>query len=363
MKGMKGMKLAETDLILSNEIINEYHPEISEIYMILAILETYYGRISNNSIQKTYNLNKITLKDIAKIIQNNKWYKNYNSLLGFCFERFVYDSLVSNYSEISNWMYDTLCKLSPIGRGSESFEVVLWGTEKGNEISNSILNERLSIIDSDDWIKYNNGIYFFKPLLSSLVHTNSGKFKNLAKADLFVKLSNSKEWFGVNVKLNIEDLKMEKNLNLPIGIALKTNNLSRYKKMQTNNSNSLIIGEDDLIFVYPKTENFGEKLLHYFNYINLFFEEITRDNTKQIKNFYSWPNSIINLIDYIDEPIINLIKYFASQLKNEGFIPSMYIIEGTGIIFLSNENNLSIINSDDSSNNLEENLLDNLIIT
>ena len=210
----------------SNFIINleDLDIDIKIEYILYSVIDALINRVSENTWRKYFNDNKkyITLEELAEIYKIKNWYNN-DGLPGVFFERFVYNMLViKEYEDLNSFILDCLNRLD-ISKGND-FDVILWGTEKGSWLSDFSLNSNLDIIDETDYIFMNNQPCNFKDTLIKFYHSNK-KYNGFEKADLFVKLKNSSRWFGVDIKLNIEDFSAKNKTILPIRIALKTNNI------------------------------------------------------------------------------------------------------------------------------------------
>lgn len=340
------MNRLEDNTIKSNLIINniETSTNIKEYYVILSILEGYLNMINvQHKIIKRYGIIDITqlsLKQLGEIIK----FENYslsNGIMGFCFERLVYDCILTNFDEITDYILDFIVKLEGY-QYSNFVNVILWGTEKGNSIKDQDLNRSLNLIENDHYIKVGNNCYNFKERLKLLSHKGN-KCSGIGKADLFVNQYGSKRWFGVNIKLNIEDLKMSKTPQLPIGIALKTNKFARQKKALVEHGYT-IFDPAYFIYVFQKEKDFGEYFLKYFSDIKEMFVQITKENLDNIKNFYGWSDLLLKIvIEFYNTPISNLLNFLSSKLVNKNFLPERILIKNTSLTFLINGYDRSLV--------------------
>ena len=213
---------------------------------------------------------------------------------------------------------------------SNEIEVILWGDEKGSWIKNTETNFTLAIIlDSDK-------IYNFKEVLKEISYKNQN-YGNVGKADLFVKQKNGMFWHGINVKTNLEDLKMTSKLykNLDIGVALTTKKIN-YMECPENLSKFL---ENKCIYVYKNDWNFGEIISIYLTYINELFYEIYREenstNTNSILS--KMPYVFQYLYFYRDISIFQLLENIDVILKRENiFLPERkYYGDATGSFLIN----------------------------
>lgn len=340
------MDRLEDNTIKSNLIINniETSTNIKEYYVILSILEAYLNMINiQHKIIKRYGITDITqlsLKQLGEIIKFENYFLS-NGIMGFCFERLVYDCILTNFDEITNYILDFIVKLEGY-QYSNFVNVILWGTEKGNSIKNEDLNRSLNLIENDHYIRVGNIYYNFKDELKFLSHKGN-KHSGIGKADLFVNQYGSKRWFGVNVKLNIEDLKMSKTPELPIGIALKTNKFGRQRKALVEHGYTRF-DPDYFTYVFQKEKDFGEYFLKYFSDIKEMFSQITKENLNNIKNFYCWSDLLLKIvIEFSNNPISDLLNFLSFQLANENFLPERTIIPNTSLTFLINGYDRSLI--------------------
>ena len=180
----------------------------------------------------------------------------------------IEEKSLNTLKEITNYILDFIVELEGY-QYSNFVNVILWGTEKGNSIKNEDLNRSLNLIENDHYIRVGNIYYNFKDELKFLSHKGN-KHSGIGKADLFVNQYGSKRWFGVNVKLNIEDLKMSKTPELPIGIALKTNKFGRQRKALVEHGYTRF-DPDYFTYVFQKEKDFGEYFLKYFSDIFSFY--------------------------------------------------------------------------------------------
>lgn len=347
-KSDKGEKMdrLEDNTIKSNIIINniETSTNIKEYYVILSILEAYLNMINiQHKIIKRYGITDITqlsLKQLGEIIKFENYFLS-NGIMGFCFERLVYDCILTNFDEITNYILDFIVELEGY-QYSNFVNVILWGTEKGNSIKNEDLNRSLNLIENDHYIRVGNIYYNFKDKLKFLSHKGNNH-SGIGKADLFVNQYGSKRWFGVNVKLNIEDLKMSKTPELPIGIALKTNKFGRQRKALVEHGYTRF-DPDYFTYVFQKEKDFGEYFLKYFSDIKEMFSQITKENLNNIKNFYCWSDLLLKIvIEFSNNPISDLLNFLSFQLANENFLPERTIIPNTSLTFLINGYDRSLI--------------------
>lgn len=340
------MDRLEDNTIKSNIIINdiETSTNIKEYYVILSILEGYLGMINaQHKIIKRYgiaDITQLTLKQLGEIIKFENYFLS-SGIMGFCFERLVYDCILTNFDEIRDYILDFIVKLEGY-QYSNFVNVILWGTEKGNSIKNQDLNRSLNLIENDHYIRVENTYYNFKEVLKSLSHKGNGS-SGIGKADLFVNQYGSKRWFGINVKLNIEDLKMYKTPQLPIGIALKTNKFARQIKALVEHGYTRFDPEY-FVYIFQKEKDFGEYFLKYFSDIKEMFSQITKENLNNIKHFYGWSDLLLKIvIEFCNKPISDLLNFLSFQLANENFLPERTIIPNTSLTFLINGYDRSLI--------------------
>ena len=335
------MSLLNTNLslITLNDIMNNpfCNVEIKNSLIILSILETFISQINKDILSEYANkpIELVTLEELSEILLKYRFFEN-SGLRGVCFERFVYDSLITKQPDITQTFLNFLYKLDDI-EISDEVEIVLWGDEKGKWIKDPNLNLTLLQIFKDDLIKISNNEYPFKSILQD-ISFNNANYGNIGKADLFVKQKNGKYWHGVNVKINIEDLKMssKKYRNLDIGVALTTKKLNYIDPTSQSLKNLL---KKNYIYFFQDDWNFGEILNFYIQSLFILFKEIYF-----ISNNINTNSRIANL-----PPIFKImyfqknksIFYFISELENhlkqsDIHIPKRYFNENISGSFLFN---------------------------
>lgn len=180
------------------DVRNNLTLNLLDIYMLISIIETYLANIGDS-----IPINKVTLRSIGNIYKQRNWDRN-DGLFGQCFERAVYNCILTNKDNITDWIKIFLSELDHFD-DEENIEVILWGNEKGNWVYDENKHLGLSLIKDSDFIEINNISYNFKKVLNE-ISIRSKAYGGLGKADLFVKQKNSHYWYGVSVKLNVEDL-------------------------------------------------------------------------------------------------------------------------------------------------------------
>jgi hypothetical protein len=323
---------------ISNELLNDpfTNMDSKNLLIILSILESLLAQINESTFSKYCNFNKgyITIRELSEIYIKNRFDKS-EGLRGVCFERFVYDSLITKESEITEYILSFLHKLDGLKLSNE-IEVILWGDEKGTWIKNPKTNLTLAIISDSDQIYINNIAYNFKTVLKEISYKNQN-CGNAGKADLFVKQKNGMFWHGVNVKTNVEDLKMTSKLykNLDIGVALTTKKIN-YIRYPENLSNFL---KNKCIYVYKNDWNFGEIISIYLTYINELFYEIYREeNSTNTNSILSrMPYVFQYLYFYKDISIFQLLENIDIILKRDNiFLPERkYYGDATGSFLIN----------------------------
>ena len=329
-------------LLVSNNILNNnmyYGMEAENLLYILSILEILLGQINKDILEK-FNYDKpfklTTLKELSEILLKFRFFNN-SGLRGICFERFVYDSLITKQPDITQNFLKFLYKLDGI-EISDEIDVLLWGDEKGKWVREPNLNLTLLNIFKDDLIKISNKEYIFKNVLQDISYSNS-IYGNVGKADLFVKQRNGKYWHGVNIKLNIEDLKMLslKYKNLDIGVALTTKKLN-YMDLSSKNLDNFF-KKYPYIYIFKNDKNFGEILNIYINHLYILFEEINCEpNTKNTNsNISKLPPVFQIMYFHKDKNIYYFISELDKCLKQLGiFVPQRIFNENISGSFLFN---------------------------
>ena len=238
--------------------------------------------------------------------------------------------LVIKNEPLSTFVLECLNKLDPFFKGDD-FDVILWGTEKGNWLYDFSLNLSLNVIHEVDCIRINNQTFNFKEVLKKLYHSNK-KCNTLEKADLFVKLKNSNRWFGVDVKLKVEKFKSANKNALPIRIALKTDRISKLKKG--------IFGEiEPFTFIFPKENDYGELSIEYYRFMCLILDQLAKGNINNIiKELYEFKSELILFfIENRRESLFKILDWFAKDLENKGVdLPERIVIPNTSYTLLIN---------------------------
>ncbi|ALQ37992.1 hypothetical protein [Fusobacterium hwasookii] len=317
----------------SNFIINleDLDIDIKIEYILYSVIDALINEINDDIIQKYFNKTKqyITLEELAECYLLKGWNKN-DGLSGVFFERFVYNMLVIKNEPLSTFVLECLNKLDPFFKGDD-FDVILWGTEKGNWLYDFSLNLSLNVIHEVDCIRINNQTFNFKEVLKKLYHSNK-KCNTLEKADLFVKLKNSNRWFGVDVKLKVEKFKSANKNALPIRIALKTDRISKLKKG--------IFGEiEPFTFIFPKENDYGELSIEYYRFMCLILDQLAKGNINNIiKELYEFKSELILFfIENRRESLFKILDWFAKDLENKGVdLPERIVIPNTSYTLLIN---------------------------
>ena len=332
----------------SNFMINleDLDIDIRIKYVLYSVIDALINKVSENIWKKYFNDNKkyITLEELAEIYKIKNWYNN-DGLPGVFFERFVYNMLViKEYENLNSFILNCLNRLD-ISKGND-FDVILWGTEKGSWLSDFSLNSNLDIIDETDYIFMNNQPYNFKDILIKFYHSNK-KYNGFEKADLFVKLKNSNRWFGVDIKLNIEDFSAKNKTILPIRIALKTNNIIRLQKQLFD------LRLEPNTFIFPKDNDYGELSMRYYRYMLLLLENIARNNKYKInKELYEFDTELtLFFLENKKESLFKILDFFERDILSKGVqVPERKIIENTCNTFLLNRYDCSCLKIIDEDN-------------
>lgn len=210
--------ISNNSLILSNNIINSFFKKLDTKYSLifLAILEGIFSRIDEKALNTFYNQSKkyLTIEELGEIFLRTP-IRNDNGLAGVCFERFVYDTIVSKRKDITEFILTVLYKLDTLTfnhttnqfyysftgekKVSNEIDVILWADEKGKWVKDNKINLTLNYINDDDVILVKNELVNFKKVLSKISYNNN-LYNNLGKADLFVKQKGHNLWHGVKSK-------------------------------------------------------------------------------------------------------------------------------------------------------------------
>lgn len=324
-----------------NDIINseDLNIEIKRIYILYSVLDALINFVSENDIKKYFKFGKeyITLNELAEIYKLRNW-KNNSGIYGVFFERFVYNIIaMRTYEPINSFILSCLNHLNSYNKGDD-FDFILWGTEKGKWLSDSELNITLNVIHECDFINIGNTPQKFKEILKKLYHANKN-YNGLEKADLFVKLKNSNQWFGVDVKLNIEDFKQVNKNVLPIRVALKTNKIPRLQ-----NLNKI----DPFTFIFPKENDYGELTMRYFRYIFLLFEQILKNNAYSLNEpLYEFDSALtLFFLNNKNESIYKILEFFEKNITSQGIeLPQRIFIPNTCNTLLINSINYSLFDN------------------
>lgn len=341
------MKEIITDLFGErNDILNsnDLEIEVKEIYIIYSLLDALINKVSEEDVKKYFTFNKsyITLSELAEIYKLSYWSQN-PGFHGVFFERFVYNIMaIRTYEPLNSFILKCLSRLDIYVRGDE-FNFILWGTEKGKFLSDYALNLTLNVICEEDIISIGNNYCKFKDILKKLYHTNKD-YNGLAKADLFVKFKNSRQWFGVDVKLNVEDFSQSNRSVLPIRIALKSNKIKRIQNQ--------ILGDkvDDFTFIFPKEKDYGELAMRYFRYIILLLDQILKNNRNKnifIPEMYEFNTYItLFLLEHKNRSVFEILRYFETILRDKGIkCPQRIIIHNTCNTLLMNNQDCSLLDN------------------
>jgi len=361
--------ISNNSLILSNNIINSFFKKLDTKYSLifLAILEGIFSRIDEKALNTFYNQSKkyLTIEELGEIFLRTP-IRNDNGLAGVCFERFVYDTIVSKRKDITEFILTVLYKLDTLTfnhttnqfyysftgekKVSNEIDVILWADEKGKWVKDNKINLTLNYINDDDVILVKNELVNFKKVLSKISYNNN-LYNNLGKADLFVKQKGHNLWHGVNVKKNIEDLKMTSPnyINLDIGIALTTQKLNYMEKnfikdCFLNNNFAYIENKyaekNKYIFAFPEDENFGNVLELYLNQFIYFLKNIVtvEPNTKNTNAFLAPLPPIFKFLYFNKkESIFKIMEWLDNSLKqDEIFLPQRIFLPNNEGTFLMN---------------------------
>lgn len=361
--------ISNNSLILSNNIINSFFKKLDTKYSLifLAILEGIFSRIDEKALNTFYNQSKkyLTIEELGEIFLRTP-IRNDNGLAGVCFERFVYDTIVSKRKDITEFILTALYKLDTLTfnhttnqfyypftgekKVSNEIDVILWADEKGKWVKDNKINLTLNYINDNDVILVKNELVNFKKVLSKISYNNN-LYNNLGKADLFVKQKGHNLWHGVNVKKNIEDLKMTSPnyINLDIGIALTTQKLNYMDKnfikdCSLNNNFAYIENKyaekNKYIFAFPEDENFGNVLELYLNQFIYFLKNIVtvEPNTKNTNAFLAPLPSILKILYFNKKKsIFQIMEYLDNSLKQEEiFLPQRIFLPNNEGTFLMN---------------------------
>lgn len=361
--------ISNNSLILSNNIINSFFKKLDTKYSLifLAILEGIFSRIDEKALNTFYNQSKkyLTIEELGEIFLRTP-IRNDNGLAGVCFERFVYDTIVSKRKDITEFILTVLYKLDTLTfnhttnqfyysftgekKVSNEIDVILWADEKGKWVKDNKINLTLNYINDDDVILVKNELVNFKKVLSKISYNNN-LYNNLGKADLFVKQKGYNLWHGVNVKKNIEDLKMTSPnyINLDIGIALTTQKLNYMEKnfikdCFLNNNFAYIENKyaekNKYIFAFPEDENFGNVLELYLNQFIYFLKNIVtvEPNTKNTNAFLAPLPPIFKFLYFNKkESIFKIMEWLDNSLKqDEIFLPQRIFLPNNEGTFLMN---------------------------
>lgn len=339
--------------ILKNNLINNdwISPDVKISLVLLSLLEGVVGNISEYTLVNNNYVKKpdLTLKQVAEIYTNTKK-KNNSGLLGICFERFVYDCIISSYKNVIDPLLEILYELDNIflkgdewnvqpgqRKISDKIDVILWGDEKGKWLRDfQLINP---IISDNDFVIRDNILYNFKNILKE-ISTRNSLYSNLGKADLFIKQKNYNIWHSVDIKINVEDLNRKKD-RLDIGIALRNNNISDMTEIIKNSN--YINKKYDNILIFNKNFSFNAILTYYFECLDKFLIEINRieySGSKKSLILSSLPQEFIWLYNCRNETIFDIINHLSNSLTNQTgiIIPKPILINNNkGILLVNGE--------------------------
>ncbi|MFZ8015341.1 hypothetical protein ACO1GV_05770 [Fusobacterium watanabei] len=334
------MKQMITDLTGINNFIinsNDLEVELKIEYILYSVLDALVNLVSAEDLKKYFKLNKqyITLYELTEIYKLRNWEQN-SGIYGIFFERFVYNIIaMRNYNPLNSFILGCLNNLELYNKGDD-FDFILWGTEKGKWLADDTLNFTLNVIREDDYIYIGNQCCKFRDILKRLYHVNKD-YHGLEKADLFVKLKNSKQWFGVDVKLNIEDFQQSNKNILPIRVALKTNKILRLQNLDKI---------DNFTFIFPKENDYGELTMRYFRYIFILFKQILKNNKYNlIPELYEFNTNVtFFFLENKNKSIFKILDSFARDIKSKGIpLPERIIMPNTCNTLLINNMDYSLL--------------------
>lgn len=358
-------KIILNDTLVENKIVNNIFINFTqkESVLFISILEIFLSLINEENLKKYYNQSKqyLTVKELGYLYCSSNINKD-SGLVGKVFERFVYDLIISKDEKITEFLIGALSKLDAIdynnqtntyfqnfgqvNKISDEVDVILWADEKGEWIKDSNINLTLNCINENDIIVVKGKAYKFKEVLKAISY-NNGIYGNLGKADLFVKQRGYNIWHGVNIKKNIEDLKMTSNKykNLDIGIALTTNKLDYMKKELIYNGYHFFneqLPENKYVYVIPQEKYIGEMVEYEINNMKFFLNNIVckDSNSSNSNSELAFLSNIYKfLFFYRDESIFKIIKYLENNLKQDGiFLPERIYLENNIGSFMINGN-------------------------
>lgn len=330
-------------LIQKNDIINNsiITREIKEKLIIISILESLYNIIDQNKFYEKIKKEKkyMTLKDMAIFLHNSRLL-NSSGLLGISFERFVFDCIITKHEDFYSELKKILYKLDG-KKISDEIDAILWGIEKGIDLTNPLINITLKECLKDDIIGKDN--FKMKSLLIDNFRIIREKQNNnvAGKADLFVKQKGHNKWHSINVKVKYEDLKMNSNKysNLEIGVALTTDKLNIIKKDKLNSENFQL--KNDNIYIFQKKYDYA----FYFNVYLYYFKELLKEiacgpNKKNTSSLIGQLPKFLQMLYFKEDLLIaDLALYLNSILEdNITYLPSTKFIPNNKILFLFNEN-------------------------
>lgn len=376
-------KIILNDTLVENKIVNNIFVNFSqkESVLFISILEIFLSLINEENLRKYYNQSKqyLTVKELGYLYYSSNINKD-GGLLGKVFERFVYDLIISKEEKITNFLVGALSKLDAIGYNnqtdtyfqnlgqinkiSDEVDVILWADEKGEWVKDSNINLTLNYINENDIIIVKGKAYKFKEILKDISY-NNGIYGNLGKADLFVKQRGYNVWHGVNIKKNIEDLKMTSNKykNLDIGIALTTNKLDYIKKGLVYNGYHFFneqLPENKYVYVVPQEKYIGEMVEYEINNMKFFLNNIVcKDPSSSNSNreLASLSDIYKFLFFYRDESVFKIIEYLENNLKRDGiFLPErIYLENNIGSFMINGDIKFSAKYNDGIDNKIIEN--------
>lgn len=359
----KIIKLEDHSLIANIYEQNEVDFTIKELLYISSVLEVCFERVTDKALS-IFHTNKrdLTLHQLAMIVTLNFDTDNLKqSLLGFSFERMVYNAIIYNQDNIKEVLNSFLIKLQggffkninnannyyyDFNNGSNEIDVIIWGTEKGNWVNSYDHNFTLLQIQPNDQIIIDNIAYNMKEKLKELFVQGDKSMKRFWKSDIFIKQRKSNLWFGVDIKKNLEDINLSEPNSPQIGIALSSKKFVMDKilwdKKQFNDNLNFI-------FNFARNTTLADEFVNCFNKLLSFFKHIKKTSPCEFNfiTFPDWRDWSSFLFQYREEKVVTLINEIDRRLVVHGFpTPTRGITE--------NSDHLFVYNNNDFTNSLEE---------
>ena len=315
-----------------------------QLLSLISCLEIYLNKVSKTKIRSldADEFNELTLYHLRLVYLDSL--KQHNGMNGFCFENFIYNTILFGDYYINTQLNQSINLISN-ENNHDKLNVILWGGEKSDILLSS---EKIKIKEGDliwtpvtkyifrDYIDCIEKAFYYKEFQENL----PSDLKNIWKADLFVKKENSNTWYAVTIKSNPSDMKKVEEIynGLHIGIYLDNNNNNNIYPFINNYFVKCII--TDMYFV--NNYNTGFKL------VNDTLEELPKIPICSTNDIRKIMQFIINLYKK-NIPCIKIINY----LKTYYFI--IYNIENlnsiNNIIDCFNENITKFINHMNENNN------------